>query len=120
MKDKQAMTFNRMRAALLTISRGYMTPDQMRRNCERGEGIGLGYEEELGMAYENIQETAASAVSGVRAMPLKATREGAQAIVVAAEGGSQSSATEPTQSAVPSRHAPKANDPSTEQDPTAP
>ena len=68
--EKQRQQFNYMRAILLRISRAYMTPDQMRRNCDRGRGIGPSYEEELEMSYENLQAEAVSGVKGVKAIPL--------------------------------------------------
>jgi hypothetical protein len=48
--------FNRMYHALKTIATGYQTPDQLRRGS-KGQ-YGLGYEETLEMAYENIQQLA--------------------------------------------------------------
>lgn len=51
--------------ALKRIARGYMTPDQIRRDAEKEE-FGPGYEEYLEMSYENIQETAKRAIHGVR------------------------------------------------------
>lgn len=59
--------YNRMLAALKTIATGYQTPDQLRRNSEKD--YGLGYEETLEMAYENIQQLAKEASKGVRRIP---------------------------------------------------
>lgn len=58
--------YNRMLDALKTIANGYQTPDQLRRNSK--EQFGLGYEETLEMAYENIQQLAREASKGVRKM----------------------------------------------------
>lgn len=62
---KQAQQFNRMRHALITINKNYMTPDQIRKHkdCEF-----LGFDEMISMSYENIQGTAAQGVRGVRAI----------------------------------------------------
>lgn len=56
--------YNRMLAALKTIANEYQTPEQLRRNCEKE--YGLGYEETIEMAYENIQQLAKDASRGVR------------------------------------------------------
>ena len=53
-----------MRAALKRIATGYQTPEQLRRGAEREYGIAAG--EAIEYAYENIQQEAKSAVSGVR------------------------------------------------------
>lgn len=82
MNNNQAIQFNRMREALLRISKHYMTPDQIRRDSKGSWG--LGYEESLEMSYENIQNEARMAVKGVRfveAQPKKIKR-----IPVVAEG----------------------------------
>lgn len=50
--------------ALKRIAKGYQTPDQLRKNSEKQ--YGLGYEESLEMAYENLQAEAAQAIKGVR------------------------------------------------------
>lgn len=42
----------------------YMTPEQLRRRAEKQ--YGLGFEEAIEMAYENIQEEARSALVGYR------------------------------------------------------
>jgi len=62
---KQKEQFNRMRATLKKIAKGYQTPDQIRRGAEKQ--YGLDADEAVGYAYENIQADAASAVKGVRA-----------------------------------------------------
>ncbi|HXE63262.1 MAG TPA: hypothetical protein VN519_06950 [Bryobacteraceae bacterium] len=49
---------------LKRISRGYQTPDQLRKNAEKDYGIE--YDEALEMAYENIQAEAAGAIKGKR------------------------------------------------------
>lgn len=56
MTEKESLKFEKMRNALLTIAKGYMTPDQLRKQC--GNRYGVEYAEALEMAYENIQETA--------------------------------------------------------------
>lgn len=48
--------------ALKRISKGYQTPDQLRRNSEKD--FGCDYISALEMAYENIQSEAAMAVHG--------------------------------------------------------
>lgn len=53
-----------MRETLLQISKGYMTPDKIRREVEKGHP--LDYDEYLEGAYENIQSEAATAVKGVK------------------------------------------------------
>lgn len=63
MTATEKINFARMYAALKTIIR-YQTPDQLRRQSQRH--YGLDYEEALGYAYENIQQTAKNAVKGVR------------------------------------------------------
>lgn len=64
MTPKQREQFNRMRATLLNIARGYQTPDQLRRNSEKD--FGCEFHECLEYAYENIQAEAKAAVKGVR------------------------------------------------------
>lgn len=56
--------YNRMYDALKTIAKYYQTPEQLRRNS-KGQ-YGLGYEETLEMAYENIQQLAKEATRNVR------------------------------------------------------
>jgi hypothetical protein len=50
--------------ALAMIARGFQTPAQLRRQCQRE--YGLDYAEALEMAYENMQEVAKLALKGVR------------------------------------------------------
>lgn len=69
MTKTQEQQFNRMRNALLRISKDYMTPDQIRRDSEKRWG--LDYEESLEMSYENIQNEARMAVKGVRSLEAK-------------------------------------------------
>jgi len=76
MTDKQRQQFNSMRAMLIRISKHYMTSEQMRRSHERGRGMGPSYEEELEMAYENIQNDASRCVKGVK--QIKAKKPAAQ------------------------------------------
>ena len=64
MTKTQRDQFNRMRAALLQISKEYQTPAQLFRNGH--EQYGLDYTETLEMSYENIQSDAKRAVKGVR------------------------------------------------------
>jgi len=66
MTEKQRQQFNRMRQALTNIYKYYQTPDQLRRNCKKD--YGLGYEESLEMAYENLQSDARCAVKGIMAI----------------------------------------------------
>jgi hypothetical protein len=68
MSQKQIDQFNRMRATLLQICRGYASTEQIHKNAER---IGLAPEEEIEMAYDNIQSAAAFAIKGVRALKPK-------------------------------------------------
>lgn len=68
---KQAEQFNRMRETLRRIgavkgtSTTFMTPDQIRNECAKGD-IGLDFDEELEMAYENIQADAKQAVASIK------------------------------------------------------
>ncbi|QHV99248.1 hypothetical protein [Spirosoma endbachense] len=64
MTKKQAEQFNKMRAALLRISKMYQTPAQLRKSSK--SQFGLDYEEALEMTYENLQSEAAAAVKGVK------------------------------------------------------
>lgn len=63
--ERQAQQFNRMLSQLRKIARDYMTPAQMQRGHDRGRGMGPSYEEELEMAYENIQQEAVHGANGV-------------------------------------------------------
>lgn len=68
---KQAEKFNEMRNTLRRIAgtdkdRSYMSPDEIRKHGDMDD-----YEEELGMAYENIQCEARAASSGVRAIEIE-------------------------------------------------
>lgn len=56
----------RLYDTLKRIAKGYQTPAQIRRECEREKHFGPDYEEYLEMAYENIQQLAANAIRGVR------------------------------------------------------
>ena len=64
MTPKQKEQFNTMRATLKKIATGYQTPEQLRRSAERQ--YGLDADEAIEYAYENIQQDAKRAVSGVR------------------------------------------------------
>ena len=44
----------------------YTPPDRMRRDNERGRGYGLGADEEIEMAYENVIQEAKNAIRGKR------------------------------------------------------
>ncbi len=61
--EKQAKQFNVMLGVLKSISKGYLTPNQMRKGAK---DFGLDFEEALEMAYENIQHEAKSAISNVK------------------------------------------------------
>ena len=69
--EMQAKHFNRMLAQLKKIAKDYSTPDQLRRQHERGRGMGPSYEEELEMAYENIQNEAAFGAKGISPIKLQ-------------------------------------------------
>lgn len=62
--EEQAHQFNRMRRSLIKIHKYYQTPAQLRRNSEKD--YGLGFEESIEMAYDNLQAEAASASRGVK------------------------------------------------------
>lgn len=61
----------RLYKALKKISQGYQTPVQLRKNSEKQYGIG--YEESLEMAYENLQAEAKEAIKGIRVASLTKT-----------------------------------------------
>jgi len=63
MTKKQIENYNRMREALLEISK-YQSTGKLRKDSEKDWG--LEYEEALEMAYENIQETAKFSVKGIK------------------------------------------------------
>ena len=63
MTPKEQRDYEQMYRALKRITK-YQTTDQMRRSSDRDWG--LPYEECLGMAYENIQGEAKTALKGVR------------------------------------------------------
>jgi hypothetical protein len=58
----------KMYNALKRIAKGYQTPDQLRRNCDKQ--YGLGFEESLEMAYENLQQEAKDGIKGIRVVTL--------------------------------------------------
>lgn len=64
MTDKEKVRWNIMHAALTTIWRRYKTPDQIRSSKAKYSFDDP--EEEIAMAYENIQAEAENAVKGVR------------------------------------------------------
>jgi len=63
MTEKQKKNYNKMRETLKRI-RDYNSPEKLRRESEKD--FGLGFEEALEMAYENIQAEATGAIKGVR------------------------------------------------------
>ncbi len=65
MTDKQKYQFNKMRTVLRRIM-NYQSPPQLRRNSQKQYGIGG--EEAIEMAYENIINTALNGVKGIRAI----------------------------------------------------
>lgn len=66
MTSNQFRDYHKMRNALLKIAKDYMTPEQLRKECKKGYGAGVSYEEAIEMSYENIQIEAEAAVKGVR------------------------------------------------------
>lgn len=71
--QKQAEQFNIMLETLRRIAgtsknTRYMTPDQLRRDAERNTG--LDFEEEIEMAYENMQSDAKQTSSGIKPIKL--------------------------------------------------
>jgi hypothetical protein len=66
MNDKEKANFNKMRTALLQITK-YQTLNQLRKEGE-DRTYGIGYEETLEMSYENIKETAKVAAKGIKAI----------------------------------------------------
>lgn len=66
----QAKQFNRMLATLRRIAKDYATPEQLMRAHEKGRGMGPSYDEELEMAYENIQNEAAFGAKGISAIKI--------------------------------------------------
>lgn len=59
----------RLHAALKRITQ-YQSPDRLRRDSEKDWG--LGYEEALEYAYENVLSEAASAIKGLRVAKYRA------------------------------------------------
>lgn len=59
MTNKQKARYNNLITALRSIARGYMTLDQIKKDCSKK---GLDYQEYLEMSYENIKETAREAI----------------------------------------------------------
>ena len=66
--EKKDLLIAKLYKALKTITQ-YETPDQLRRSSHKQWG--LDYEEALGYAYENIQQTAKDAIKGVRLPKVK-------------------------------------------------
>lgn len=64
MTEKQKFQFNLMLSTLRKIGKGYMTPQKIRRDIEKGHP--LDYDEYLEMAYENIQSEALTAIKGIK------------------------------------------------------
>jgi hypothetical protein len=71
MKESPEACIARLYNVLHRIARGYMTPDQLRRRCEKEYGIP--YAEALEMSYENIQAEAGAAIQGLRQSRQKVT-----------------------------------------------
>lgn len=61
---KQAEQFNYMLSQLKKIAKAYQTPAQLRKSSR--DEYGLGYEETLEMAYENLQSEAAMGSRNVK------------------------------------------------------
>lgn len=68
--EKQAKQFNLMLHQLRKIHKDYKTSQQIRRCCE--SQYGLGYEESLEMAYENLQSEARAGCSRVKPIQINA------------------------------------------------
>lgn len=72
--EAQALQFNSMRETLRRIGavKGerttFMSTDQLRNEAAKGD-MGIDFEEELEMAYENMQADAKETVTGIK--PLK-------------------------------------------------
>ncbi len=64
MTKSEVQKFNRMHVALITISKGFQTPNQLKKSSSKE--LGLDYEEALEMSYENIQHIAKCAVKGCK------------------------------------------------------
>lgn len=60
---RQQEQFNQMLATLKVIGKQYDTPAKLRRSAK---AMGLGYDEALEMAYENIKDAAKSVIRGVK------------------------------------------------------
>lgn len=67
MTEKQKEQFNNMLATLRRISKDYQTPEQLQKSHWKQFGL-EDYEDCLEMSYENIQNDAAQATKGVRAI----------------------------------------------------
>jgi len=65
--------FERMHRALQAISKHYLSPEKLRKECGRGYGAGIEYQEALEMAYENMQSLAKSTLKGIRLPKQKAS-----------------------------------------------
>ena len=63
MTELQQQQFDKMKAALMRISSGYQTSDQIRESCE--EEYGLDFESAIEMAYDNMQFDATNALLGI-------------------------------------------------------
>lgn len=74
--ERQAKQFNNMLAHLRKISKGYQTPEQLRKGS-KGQ-YGLGYEECLEMTYENLQEEAKAGARGVSPLKIPSATKTAQ------------------------------------------
>ncbi|MGG5143921.1 hypothetical protein [Alcaligenes ammonioxydans] len=65
MTPKQKEQFNKMRTALRTISKDFVSPARIHRMTDT-QRHGLDPDDYMEMAYENIQGIAENAVRGVR------------------------------------------------------
>lgn len=65
MTPKEKVNFNRMREALIRITK-YQTPDRLKKDSKKDWG--LDYSESLEMAYENMQDEARFAVKGIKSI----------------------------------------------------
>jgi hypothetical protein len=68
--EQKAQQFNTMLYTLRKIAKVYMSPDKIRKNCEKD--YGLEFEECIEMVYDNIQGDAEAAARNVR--PIEITK----------------------------------------------
>ena len=65
MTKKEEADFQRMYVSLRRIAKGFMTAAQIRRDAATGR-LGLCFEEQLEIAYDNIQTEAKNGLHGIR------------------------------------------------------